>query len=412
METNTETVPTPPASVRKHHPCSPSTLQTREGSPCYIPRGGTSEAAERGTLQHDAADSESLPEELDDAEAAAVIAVLEMVEKYRNAPEHGPDVELIKEGKWPIDDTVIYDLDGDPWTGTTAGFADVVLVSPSTGFADVLDWKFGKHAVEPARNNTQGIAYALGVVHVYRKRGIRIKRVRVTFYSPHIEDQSSYTFEEADFPALYLRIKTIVKRAQTTAAKIAADPGNVKLYTPSVPGCMFCGRIGECEALARFALSASEKYKPLQIDTEDINYFNLTDPVKAQRALGASDTLIEWGKAVRVRLTQYALTHPEWTPEGYSLVITHPRKIVNAAEVERIAREEFGVPEEVIAAAKKLPFAPLEKDIKARAGRGQKDAAVEAFGTRLDEAGATRVSPTPNISLRIKSRRNVDKDAE
>ena len=381
-------------------------------SPCYTPRGGTSEAAERGTLQHDAADQETIPDELDDAEAEAVLRVLEMVEKYKTDPEHGSDVEVLKEHKWPIDDAKIRDADGDVWTGTTAGFADVVLVSPSKEFADVIDWKFGKNAVESADNNTQGISYALGVVHVFRKRGVRIRRVRVTFYSPHIKDFTSHTFEEADFPALYLRIKTVVARSLATQKAIAKDPGNLKHYTPTVPGCMFCGRIGTCEAVAKFALGVSEKYKPLGIDTNDVNYYDLTSPSKAREALGASDTLTEWAKQVRQRLTAYAISHPDWTPEGYQLSTSYPRKVVDAAEVERIAVDEFGVPTEVVAGAKKLPLTPIEKYIKSQAPRGEKEAAVEAFGAALDQAGATQKSLTPTVSLRILSRRNVDKDAD
>lgn len=414
MTTDTETIPAavtpPPASHRKHHPCSPSTLQTREGSPCYTPRGGTSEAAERGTLQHDAADQETIPDELDDTEAEAVVKVLEMSDKYIHSGDHEPNPEVHREAKWPIDDVQIADSDGDLWTGTTAGFADLVIVSPGRGFADILDWKFGKNAVESADNNTQGIAYGLGVVHVYRKRGIRIRKFRVTFFSPHINDFTSHTFEEEQFPALYLRIKTIVTRAVARQKAIAKTPGDLKLYTPSVPGCMFCGRLGTCEAVARFALSVSEKYKPLGVDPNDVNYYDLTSPEKARQALGASDTLSAWSKEVRQRLTQYAIAHPDWTPEGYQLTTTFPRKVVDAGLVEQIATEQFGVPPQVVREATKLPLTPLEKYIKSQAARGQKDSRVAEFGAALDEAGATKKSLTPTVSLRILSRRNVDKE--
>lgn len=397
-----------PASHRKHHPTSPSTLQTREVAPCWIPRGGTSEAAERGTLQHDAADAETIPDELTDAESTAVLEVLDMVDKYKASPEHGPDAEVLKEHKWPIDDEKVVDLDGDVWTGSTAGFADVVIASPSTGFADVMDWKFGKNAVEPAKTNTQGIAYALGVVHVFSKRGVRIRAVRVTFYSPHIKDITQHTFTESEFPAMRLRLRRIVSRALATQKAIAKDPGNLKNYTPSIPGCMFCGRLGTCEAVGQLGFEVSKKYKPMSVPETDVNFFDLTDESVARLALGLSDTLTEWGKAVRQRVTQYAVTHPEWEPDGYRLMTTFPRKVVDADAVVTVATEEFGVPKDVIDKARKLPLTPLETYIKANAARGQKDAAVESFGARLDEVGATQKSLTPTISLRIVSRRNVD----
>lgn len=400
----------PPASHRKHHPTSPSTLQTREASPCWIPDPTrTSEAAERGTLQHDAADAEHIPDELTDEEAAAVAEVLAIVERRKTSEDHGPDVEVLKEQKWAVDDEQVVDADGDVWDGTTAGFADVVLVSPSKGFAEVIDWKFGKHAVEPARSNTQGMAYALGIVHAYRKRGIRISRVRVYFYSPHIKDETEHTFTEEDFPAMYLRIRAIVKKSVATQKAIAKDPTNLTHYRPSVPGCMFCGRLGECEAVWQFARQVSAKYRNLALSASDPNYFNIADPLVAQEAVGNADTMVEWGKQVRQRVTQFTLSRADgWTPEGYQLITTWPRRVVDTAAVESVAFDH-GVPTDVISGAKKLPLTPLEKYISANAPRGEKAAAVDKFNEALDAAGATVKSTTPSISLRIKSRRNVEK---
>jgi hypothetical protein len=386
-------------SERGHHPTSPSSLQTLEASPCFLNKQGeTNEAAERGTKQHEAADSGKDDSDLSDEEAYAVAQTVDAVsEAVRSLG--GDSAIVIKEKYWRVDDAKV-----GSWVGTTGGFADVVVLNGEKTAAIVLDWKFGRWSVEPAKTNLQGISYALGVFHEYKS----VEEATVAFFSPHLNEWTQHTFTRADIPKLLLRVKVVTARALATRASIGKDPTKLSSYYPTTTACTFCGRIGVCPAVAKLAVEVSKKYQPLNEIPEDIRGFVLLNPAVARYGIQLTGVVASWANEYRRRITEQAIDHPEFIPEGYALTITHPRKVTSVAKAIEVA--ERHLPKDQVFAMLKLPITVLEKAVGAKAPRGQKAAAIEALSEELETAGAVRESPTPVVSLRMKNEEKKDND--
>src|SRR5262245_5402353 len=161
---------------RVHHPYSPSTLQAREGCAKFQPdhSAPVHETAEIGTRQHNAVETQTDDPKLLDYRAAAVVDCIKFAEERFKA---FPGGTMLKEAYLPVDDEHILNPDWVTWQqnpkalkkdeprrlflGTTAGFADVAIVSKDETEGEVIDWKFGRNAVEEASNNLQGISYGL-----------------------------------------------------------------------------------------------------------------------------------------------------------------------------------------------------------------------------------------------------------
>lgn len=388
-------------AARGHHPTSPSSLQAREACPCWANNNGPStEASLRGTAQHEAAEKGELTEDLSDEEAAAVAIVTDIfltTEAQFKGPAGEPAI-VLKEEYLPVDE-----INNQGWEGSTGGFADLVIISHDLRRAKVLDWKFGKFAVEPAKTNAQGLAYAIGAVEWIRRNHNRIpESVEVEFVSPHIEERSSHTFTSADYPEMYARIRTIVARALLGTAQ--ADEGNFDMANPTTAGCLFCGRLAECSKAAALFLKTSKKYEPLKLPEGDIHGFEaLAYPERAKSLLQFSAVAGRWASEIRKRVTEAALTAPEFLPDGYYLQATFPRKVTDPKQFFDFLLEQ-GLPDTVVWEFLDLPITPVEKYISSKAPRGEKTTAVEEFGARAEAAGVLTRSATPTVSLRLKGK--------
>lgn len=388
-------------AARGHHPTSPSSLQAREACPCWANNNGPStEASLRGTAQHEAAEKGELTDDLSDEEAAAVAMVTDIfvtTEAQFRGPNGEPAI-VLREVYLPVDE-----IDNGGWKGTTGGFADLCIIAWDYSRAKVLDWKFGKFAVEPAKTNAQGIAYALGVVqYLLRNHRVVPKTVEVEFVSPHIEERSSHTFTESDYPEMYARVRTIVARALLGTKQ--ANEGDFGMANPTTAGCLFCGRLATCTKAANLFLKASKKYEPLKLPEGDIHGFEaMAYPDRAKALLQFSAVAGRWAGEIRKRITNAALTSPELIPEGYYLQATFPRKVTDPKQFFDFLLEQ-GLPSEVVWGFADLPITPVEKYISSKAPRGEKTTAVEEFGNRAEGAGVLQRSATPTVSLRMKGK--------
>lgn len=436
---NSTTQEQPQHSARGHHPYSPSTLQSREASPCYKPAsGGSNKASERGTAQHEAVESGSVAL-LNDEEALAVAVAMDCLDAAINALGGDDEVLIEREIYLPIDEethrvnlnkkveahllgkTIELD-DFEVWQGTTGGYPDAAVINLKLAEAHILDWKFGKFAVEPALRNLQGWAYTLGLVKRIRdQHGVNLKKVRVSFVSPHIEDRSDAEFDiEKQGEEMRRRIVATVVRAKLADHVLETEgwDGLEKrgLLTPTTSACIFCDRLPECPAIRRAVAEPSKKYQPLNWPARvDERALNLTDNADAAAVLALTAIAARWAKEVRGRITDYALRNEDFQPDGYKLIVTYPRKVVggtkNLFDVTAKLLSDAGLiphgktAEEVLWAFADLPLTPVEEFISNSAERGQKTAAVEKFSSALEQAGVVEKSTVPTVSLRMKSKK-------
>ncbi len=375
---------------RLHHPYSPSKLGALEACPSYTGEQGESTAASlAGTKQHDAVENRTLGDDLEDHEAEAVQQCIDYGDRV--AAKY-PGATIIKEEYLFVDNEIVVDSKGVQFTGTTGGYCDLVILSADQKTGEVLDYKFGKWSVEDAATNLQGIAYLLGVWRRFPK----METCTVTFLMPHQDTVDSHTFTRDEFPALLLRVKTVVARA--IEATKAAD---YKTACATVAGCLFCGNKGKCAKVTSFCLKLGSKYAPLLIP-ENVTPSLLSDPKTSTQLMEISQVMAGWAKAVRTQITERAISEDGWLPEGYVLrkredkEITSWKKLLSSAKAAGLTREQRreGI---------KMSMTPLYKGIQDNAPKGDKKKAKEAWVELLLAEGIL-VKEEPVIFLeRIKS---------
>lgn len=341
-----------------------------------------------GTKQHDMVDSQVDDPTLPDYRAMAVADCIAFAQSRIDA---NPGCTVLREEYLPIDDEVIV-AGGVPFTGTTAGYLDIGLVTKDGRKAEVIDWKFGNNAVEDAGNNVQGMAYALGLL----KRFPDLQEITVTFIMPHLDHQSQHTFTRDQFDGMRWRIVTIVRRS----IEAAKNPDDFSLATPNSSSCRFCALIGRCPKVAEKVLSVGKKYAPLKIPNE-ITPSLICDPAQTKLGMQVADIVITWAEAYKRQASAKAIDDPNcFVPDGYVLVQTSKRIVKDARKLGELAKE-YLPPEDKskVDALYDIPIGKCEKLISTAAPRGSKEATIEEFGLAALATGALEQG-TPFAFLR------------
>lgn len=375
-------------SQRTHHPFSPSQLQALESCPCYEGSQSENQAAFLGTLQHEAVDRLTDDPRLSDERAFAVADCITYAEhvaaNYRNP-------RILRELYMPIDEEAyVVEVGGKLQlvTTTTGGFADIVIISEDETEGDIIDWKFGRNAVTEAKTNLQGIAYLLGVFRMFPN----LKKIRVRFLMPHLDQTSEHTFTSEEFADLTLRVKVVVSRA-----RVAREAKTFETARPNVGACMFCANIGKCPAVAELALKLGRKYAPAQIP-DNVSPTLIADPRQVEIGIRLADIVKTWAEAFRRQATEKTLCDLTFIPDGYKLVQMPGKiRVLDEPGLENVARQ-FLPPEhhEALAKLRDIPITKIDELISLISRRGEKEATVERFRDALVEAGVvTRGDPFP-----------------
>ncbi len=404
----------PEATERPHHPYSPSQLQNIEACPPYIGRSTVTERAVAGTLGHKVVETGEDDEKLSDFDFLAAAECLDFVEQHRRILEaearaaydkaleesiangtDSPDpkshtVEELKEIYLPIDD-----IKFDDCVSTTAGYVDHVFINWNRTRAVVIDWKFGFHQVEDAKDNLQGIAYSLGLF----KKFPSLQTVDFWFKQPHIHFLTNHVFSRADIPELYLRIQTVVARARE-----ARKADDFKTANPMAPVCNFCGKLGRCPRNLERTLKIAKKFMPLDFP-EDITPTMVMDPHNTKLALNLASVVKTWAEAFRRQVTDRVLRRDAEIPDGMKIQeMPGRRKIISLAKFKEIALRY--VSPEVYEKALDASFGPIEEEINDKAPRGSKESTVKEFQVTLESLGAVERGPGFSF-LKVEGRKNT-----
>jgi len=387
-----------PAQNRVHHPYSPSSLQSREACPKYLPRNNETRASLEGTMQHDVAETGEDNHRLADFKAIAAVQCMQFVEERFRLYPGG---QLLKEQYLPIDDELIrvqvgtLDVLADPndpeseiiqeplfvtFEGTTAGYVDTAIISADQTVAEITDYKFGQWGVEDAATNLQGISYLLGL----KKKFPKLKKGFVWFFLPHRDELKGAEFDLTQVGnQLYLRVCAVVARA----IEANKDPSDFSMANPTTSACMFCGHLGRCPKVAEVALEIGKKYRPLVVPPS-ISTTVFTDPKDTGRGLEVASVIKAWAEAFRQQATAKTIDAADFIPEGYEVVEMSKRTVKNARKLIDFAKR-FIPPTEAdkMDALFDVSIGPIEDLISAAAPRGQKDKTVKEFGAQALEAG-------------------------
>lgn len=361
---------------RIHHCYSPSKLQSLEACPKYASSFSTSEAAAMGTKQHEVAESGIDNPDIPDEKAAGVAASLQFLDE-RRALHLGHT--LLKECYLPIDEETIVAPDGGTFTGTTAGYIDAAIISADVKSAELIDFKFGKNAPESAENNLQGAAYALGLLH----RFPTLQKIMVWFVMPHLDQVSGTEFSLDDLARFHLRIKVVVNRA----IEANFHKFSYIMATPNQSACLFCANLGVCPKVAEIALKVGKKYAPLDIP-DSISTVVFEDQAQVATGLKLAAVIKTWAEAYRTQATAKSI-ESDFIPDGYKLVSTTKRKVVNAHKFGDVAKSMLPATDHgKVDALFDIPIGGVEKLIENSAPRGMKAKKSEELGELALAAGA------------------------
>lgn len=395
---------------RKHHACSPSSLQFVEACPPFKNHGEIHAAAIVGTLQHTSTETRQDDASLTDDQAAHVAFCIDFIERRRQLMEEErqrevgrlermpkvmsacftvPDVLSLSEQFLAIDE-IERDFPGiGKESCTTGGYVDQVLISSDRKRAELIDHKFGKWRVTEAATNTQGIAYSLGLFRAYPT----LETVTVFFVQPAIEFTTQHTFKRSDIPELYLRIVTIVERRIEALKK-----ADFSMAVPATPTCLFCAQKALCPKLTAFVLRVGKKFSPLDIP-ESLEISDVLDPKQASIGMKLAQVVGVWADAFKKRTTDRVICDGAEPPTGYGLHKgTGRRSIVDQAKFKAVALSHLTEAE--LSETASYSLTETEKQISNKAPRGDKAASVDAF--RADAVAFGAVKPgEPFVYLKV-----------
>lgn len=361
---------------RIHHAFSPSTLQMLEVCPNYQSAQSDSPAARAGTLQHAVTESGQDNAELTDEQAERAAEAMAFYQG-RLATLAGPVLEL-SESYLPVDDE-----------NTTAGYIDRAAISHDRKTAFLVDYKFGRWAVEKAENNLQGIAYALGVFHAFPT----VEEVHVHFFQPAVKGGNSAVFYRSGVASLLLRIKVVVHRAMR-----ARETQDYSAALPTTPGCLFCANISRCPAVAAAVLNTAKKYSPVDVPDE-VTPTSLVSPEQASLRLRLAAVMEVWAGAVKRLESSRILRGDAEVPLEYELVSSAKRSVVDPEKFKQVAL--IYLTDAEFAQCIDIGLTKVEKAISSKQPRGQKKEALEAFDVALKQAGAVKMGQ-PYAYLKVK----------
>ena len=264
-----------------HHIHGPSTLKNKAICPGWTnDKNSDTTFADEGTLLHHASETGSL-EGLNAEQVSCVMPCLSLCEKLEKGA-----MEVLKEFRLSI------------LNGKTFGTCDRIIRRHRT-HAEVLDFKFGRNDVDPAKENVQGWAYMLGVFEKWPE----LDTVRVWFALPRLDKVSSHTFSRKDLPKIRATVATIIDRC--IAYEKTKD---VSMLNRTEYGCLYCGSKLTCPKFLEYTLGTITKYAPLEV-VDEVHSSVITDPAAMSRLFTASKILEKMVESVKQHAMQLANEH-------------------------------------------------------------------------------------------------------
>jgi hypothetical protein len=199
---------------------------------------------------------------------------------------------------------------------------------------------------------------------------------------------------------LYLRVRVVVNMA--CAARAAIKTGDWSAARPLVPACNFCGNIGRCPAVAKFACKVGHKFHPLGIPA-DITPSALHSDRDTVLGLQLAQVVTIWAKAYKTQVTDRIIRGEADLPPGQILQTKRDREVSDVAAFRTVALRH--ITEQQLQDASTIRFGAVEEAIKDATPRGAKKAAIESFNEELKTANAVtygqpytfiKSSPTKN----------------
>ena len=307
-------------------------------------------AAEEGTMLHKAMETGDFTDLTQD-QLSLVQACQEYVSSLID-----PYSEVNKEVRLSVQDL-------------TWGTADVVIRHPQTGNLDLVDYKFGRVAVDDAKDNLQGWAYAIGAIEKWNA-----PQCTVHFLQPRCDMLTTHTFNKTDIRELTRRIAEIIAKAKDTTSSPVYDAYN----------CKFCTRRGHCPAIGHTMKAVMCKIK--MDDLPELPHpDSIDDPALVSKWAHAAAYLEAFLKKVKQRALDLAKQGVEIP--GYTLATKRgKRRISDVLKLWEIL-ENKGISFDKFVQAVDVSLERLDDSIKETLPKGNKVSGLKDIHRDLVDLG-------------------------
>lgn len=257
---------------------------------------------------------------------------------------------------------------------TIFGTVDRVIITGD--HVDVVDFKFGRSAIDDSDINIQGQAYLLGVMDKFPD----LKTATVHFIIPRRDEILTHSYKREDMEDIRLRINLIVEKAEVENAE----------KIPNSEGCRYCKHKLSCPALSDKLLPLAKKYSESVTDFEMSLWGNyspekIEDPAVLSKMLNVAQVVDKWQAAAKKQALKLALEEGAEIP-GYDLHYRNATLKIEDAQEAFDALSHLMTPEEFMSACS-VSLTGLAKQYADKLERGQKKNARGVVELSLEEAG-------------------------
>lgn len=350
-----------------HAKYGPSSFNYRALCHAFENRGGTSPAAEEGTLMH-AAIEHGVFDALDPEQLRQVkkcVDFLAPLEAAANAVHKEARLEM-KLGKHD-----------------TFGTADRVIIKNQT--AHLVDFKFGRLGVPPAGENLQAMAYAIGVL----QRFPNVEDVHAYFLLPRRDEVTSAVFSRH---LLDTYIKTLSDLLDQVKRKNPAR-------TPC-KACEYCAKLAKCPAVSKDILALSDQAGLPVPKNMDVS--SMTPEVIGKFALPFVRIVEQWAKKVKEHAKN--LMHEGVEIDGHELATRSAKTKVNG-NVNQVwdAIQPTGTLDlDQFMSCCSVSVSQVRKTVRSQVPAAQRDEAEALVLRRLRKAGLISEEPTTEEYIKRK----------
>lgn len=239
----------------EHHILSPSSADrwmtcaaSAKESLRFLGEDTTSEAAEEGRIAHDFAEKR-------------------LLKKIRPSTVKKHDEEM----SFHVEDYVAYckalagknkywveqRLDIGEYITGCKGTSDFITYDAEGMIVDIVDLKYGKGVKVYVNRNRQAMLYGLGVLAAFRKKGMKIRKIRLHIYQPRLGNIDVWECSVEELEEFGEEVKVAVQ------ACISPNPQ----YSPSEKGCMWCPAQSTCPSLYEHTVALfRDDFDPIPLD--------------------------------------------------------------------------------------------------------------------------------------------------
>lgn len=367
-------------NARKHSRISPSGLKPLKVCPGYENEDfGSKDAADRGTFLHEIMETGKIPPQpwppyMRPGDEEIAKSVLAITQEADARSEYDPIVE------------VELDFTSLKLKNFEKGHADRVIVLETSDdgeptHVEMIDYKFGKWAVEDVGDNIQFRAYAMGLFLMWPS----LARATVRIIQPELGLDESHTFTRAkDFDMMTAQVGAIVKRRHKfletkDEAMLNTDPDN----------CSFCGVQATCPIWQKYQVKLANESNVLETTVMPIEMLENPEEADPEEVV----RIFRWIKPMedylrKVKRFALAVYDTGRMSQGLQLVEKQgDASITDILFVRDHLEKNYGVSHDEFMTACDISLGRVKELVGSRAKSGQKEATMKQVITELSDEG-------------------------